>query len=975
MCATSARWWCLLLAALLGAGLSAAAAEETAPPADMAVLAGTVAMADGQPAADAEIALHVYAAPPFTARTDAAGRFALTAPRAKLRGGLVLARKDGALLGQAALPDELPDAGELNRLEIKLEPARWLEIAVAKNGAPVDTASVVVQSQYHSIASAKSNADGKVRLAVPRDAALQFILASKPGEGVDYQLFRDVDSPARDPYQLPQDHAAPIPLELAPTRMVTVHVQDQHEQPLSGVEVTPWLLRLPNKGDSANLGSIWTRKTDAAGDATFDLIPQDLEHGLEFWTSKSGLIATERNVLKPSDASARLVATLLPLTPVSGRVLNSDGSPAAAISVSAAGGSRELSSFHDETKTDAEGRFKFAVNPDCYCMFAALDKDQASVAECRIVRLGQPIDDLELRLAPAARVFGQVTSRGEPVANEYVSLYLEPSPDYYELPQEQQLPNPKDSRHGIAPRLVRHVQTDAEGRYAFSAPPGKYYLTANHLTKAPQFTIADGSAVEHDLALSTPPEGKLTGRVVLGDQPERGVAEIRVIGYSADLRQVVRATTDAEGRFEERPSGSPMLFEAFNADKSLGALQRISAEQTEVTLRLLPLATAGGVLVDAQTGQPAAKRQLIAYIRVGPEDGPFMNAAEVSSTTDDSGRFSLQGLIVAADYQISGVADVDGDGNARSWQLVTVLTASAPGPLPMGDLLLPKGHHRPTVEDDIERAYAHPDAGQRLVQLLSDAEHAYSQVLVVAASPTGAAGRRYFEICHRSATGRSQERPKNLHEFMVLAVDPAKAGDAFEKHKLLAPGGPDEATFAILNPDGSIVAQTNSADLSTGDTIDAKLLAEFLANRRAPLTNARRLMREALDQAKREDKRVLVQEGGPGCSWCIVLSRYLDAHKTLIEKDYVHLKLDSRMPEAEAVIGELRAQKEGGIPWMVILDAHGQKLITSDAETGNIGYPGEPGSRTHWQKMLTTTRQRLTDDELAELMAPLGKQP
>lgn len=104
-----------------------------------------------------------------------------------------------------------------------------------------------------------------------------------------------------------------------------------------------------------------------------------------------------------------------------------------------------------------------------------------------------------------------------------------------------------------------------------------------------------------------------------------------------------------------------------------------------------------------------------------------------------------------------------------------------------------------------------------------------------------------------------------------------------------------------------------------------------------------------------------------------MLSRYLDAHKALIDKDYVHVKLDSRMPEAEALIGELRARKEGGIPWMVILDASGAALITSDAESGNIGYPGEPGSQAHWRKMLTTSRQRLTDEEVATLIKALEK--
>lgn len=978
MCAMSARWLSWGLVAGLGWAALASTTQAAAGAAargDAAVLAGAVVAPDGQSAANVEIAVHIHSEPPLLARTDEAGHFSLEAPREKLRGGLIVARGAAGLLGQAKLPYEFPEAGPLEPLVIKLQPARALEVVVTKQGAPTADVRVVVQSEYHTVAEGRTDAEGKVRLETPRDAALQFVLAAEPGVGVDYQLFRDAHKPASDPYQLPQEHAGPIALSLAPTRSVTVHVQDQHGQPLTGVAVTPWLIQMPKKGDSANLGSLWTQSTDAQGDAKFELIPQDLEHGVTFWARQPGLIATERSHLEPNDATGKLTATLLPLTPVSGRVLNADGSPAPGVAVSAAGHGYSLDDYYGETKTDAEGRFKFEVNPDCYCMFAALDKQQASSLECRTVRLGQAIDDLELRLAPATRIFGQVTSRGEPAADEYVSLYQEPTPDYYELPKDQQLPNSTDSRTGITPRRVQSAKTDADGRYEFFTGPGKYYyLAAQHLSKAPQFTIADTRAIEQNLALSAPPKGTLKGRVVLGSKPEQGVAGIRVMGQPENLEGGwVRATSDAEGRFEERRANGPSLFTALNDDRSLGALERVAVEQTEVTLELVPTATAIGALIDSETSAPAGGKQLIAYIRIGPENGPFAQAAEVSATTDPAGQFSLPGLIVDAEYQVTVVAQVDARGEPISWQRVTVAKTSEAGRFSLGEVPLPKGHRPATVDDDIKRAYSHPDAEKRLAQLLGDAELAYNQVLVVAASPAGAAGRRYFEICHRSLTGPSEERPKNLYEFQVLAVDPAKAGEFFARNKLPAPAGEDDATLTILNPDRSIVAQANSADLSTDGKLDAKLLGEFLANRRAPLPNARRLLREALEQAKQADKRVLVQVGGPGCGWCIVLGRYLQAHKPLIDKDYVHLKLDERMPEAETLISELRKNQQDGIPWMVILDADGKELITSDAPTGNIGYPGQPEGQAHWKQMLESTRKRLTDEDLATLLEALEK--
>ena len=57
---------------------------------------------------------------------------------------------------------------------------------------------------------------------------------------------------------------------------------------------------------------------------------------------------------------------------------------------------------------------------------------------------------------------------------------------------------------------------------------------------------------------------------------------------------------------------------------------------------------------------------------------------------------------------------------------------------------------------------------------------------------------------------------------------------------------------------------------------------------------------------------------------------------------------------------------------MAILDADGRTLATSDAEDGNIGYPTDDADRAHFEQMLRTTRQRLSDAELAALLKALA---
>lgn len=962
----------LAIVASLLASPSVGRSQEAEETKDKVTLQGTVTTPDGAPAADASVTFG-YGEQALKTTTDKSGQFTLQTPRGYLRGAPLTVSDGKLLMAEQKVTDDAKEGETPQPLSIKLEPARQIEIAIVdEQGAAVPDAEVTLVGSFRTLDAERTDAAGQATFAVAPTATLDFVLAAKSEGGVGYQLFRHPQQPVSDPYQLPQDHAEPVTVKLEPARTVTIHVEDQQHQPLAGVDVHPWYIQLAKHGGHANLGALWKAKTNEQGDASFPYIPVKNETGIVFWTRKEGLIAPTRTNLKAEDPADRLVATLLPLTPVSGRVVREDGSPAAAARVVAAGANGNMDDYQEAVEADEEGRFTLQVNPDCYCMVSARDGQTASPAICRIIRLGDAIDDLELKLAPAATVRGHATANGKPAPNQYVSLYQSPTPDYYKLPADEQLLQ-NERRFAVSPRLVQSMQTDENGTYEFFAGPGDYYLIVNNLEDAPKFAITDQREVEHELALNLPPEGELAGRVVLADKPEQGVAELNVFSYPEEFRaRHIRATTDGEGRFKHPLPGAASLLGVFNEDKSLGAMERIAGDQKEVTLALSPTATATAIVIDEETGQPAIDREVVASIQVASKDGTFMSAFPASGKTDAEGRVVLRGLLIGPEYEVSVVMDRDADGNARSWRRVGKAEPKAAEEIALGELRIPKPYRPPTVDDDIARAYGHKDVAKRLKQLLNDAKLGYYHVLVVAADPAGAAVRRYFEICHFNSDG-PQERPEKLHEFLVLAVDPKTGGELLAAHELPAPQEKDLAAFAILNPAGAVVATASSDDLSKDGKLNAKLLGEFLANRETPLPNARKLLADSLAQAKRDDKRLLVQVGGPGCGWCVVLARYLDEQKPLVEKDYLHVKIDSRMPEAKEVIDELREKKEGGIPWMAILDADGKTLITSDGDDGNIGYPGEPKSQEHWLKMLTSTKQRLSDDDLAALMKPLSE--
>jgi hypothetical protein len=77
------------------------------------------------------------------------------------------------------------------------------------------------------------------------------------------------------------------------------------------------------------------------------------------------------------------------------------------------------------------------------------------------------------------------------------------------------------------------------------------------------------------------------------------------------------------------------------------------------------------------------------------------------------------------------------------------------------------------------------------------------------------------------------------------------------------------------------------------------------------------------------------------------------------------------MPEFDELYQELTQGTHRGMPWMTILDAEGNTLITGDTEEGTIGFPTTGKSLEQFRLMLTNTRQRLTDNDISSLIAAL----
>ena len=59
-----------------------------------------------------------------------------------------------------------------------------------------------------------------------------------------------------------------------------------------------------------------------------------------------------------------------------------------------------------------------------------------------------------------------------------------------------------------------------------------------------------------------------------------------------------------------------------------------------------------------------------------------------------------------------------------------------------------------------------------------------------------------------------------------------------------------------------------------------------------------------------------------------------------------------QMENGEDVWNELKNDRSGGLPWMVILDGDGEELVSSVGPEGNVGCPVEPHEIEHFINMI-----------------------
>ena len=99
-----------------------------------------------------------------------------------------------------------------------------------------------------------------------------------------------------------------------------------------------------------------------------------------------------------------------------------------------------------------------------------------------------------------------------------------------------------------------------------------------------------------------------------------------------------------------------------------------------------------------------------------------------------------------------------------------------------------------------------------------------------------------------------------------------------------------------------------------------------------PKRNAGQDIQEAVKEAQRNHKRILLEVGGDWCSWCHILDNFFDTHSELIQlrdKNFVTVKINfSEENENKEVL--TRYGEIPSYPYIFVLESDGKLLLSKD---------------------------------------------
>ncbi|WP_146395982.1 thioredoxin family protein [Pseudobythopirellula maris] len=832
------------------------------------------------------------------------------------------------------------------------EPTREVAVRVIHDDAPVAGATVRVDLGYNITKTAESDAEGVARFPLLREHEIRAFTAWTENHLLGgYQFGR---KPPRNP------EADEHEVELFACRDLTLRFVDAEGAPAEGVEFEFQVATPPPNYNYLGLVEPSRMTTDAAGEAIFRWLPDwESHHYYPDVALASGWVldGDASDAVQVAGAVVYRVKRAAERKRVTGRVTTPEGVAPGGFRacLKSFQGEQENRSDHLYTYTDAQGVFSVDVLPGAtYC---AVVDDERWVGEFGVSVPYEPATGLTTEPVLSV-VAGEeveiVATRGPqraPYAN--LGLILRQSHSYTRWENGEK-------RHGSGSRDW-WLTTDASGKAVTHALPGELSVKVYQpLWRVDEdLRVRKGETARLELHRERDEMRGVTGALALAEGVEADLAGAKVSFGSLDGVYDYASTTtaDADGVFTFETLGDAIGVFARTKDGRAAGSAVTDDPGAPLSVTLQPTAPLQGRLL-GKSDEPMAGHEVRAVVRVeGDEDydGWFVKSfegARYETITDDRGGFLFERLPTGVEVSLS--CDHLPGAEERTAYL--------------GKALLSAGEERPPATFRLERRpEAAPPAplAVRFAQRQRDARlSGYGMMVVACAQQDHLANF----VRHNFVSSDKNENAARYMQQLVY-LDPAGEGaELLAERGWQAPEGNSVHAWA-LDEGGAVLG---SITIDADDENARAATAAFVDAHAPPPADAEEKWRHAFDEAEATGRRVWARVSGRYCGPCFTMTRWLDDHRAVLEKDYVLLKIDRGLDtNGGEAAGRVTRGGQHGIPFHAIFGAGGELLVDSEGPLGNIGSPDGFEGKNHLREMLLATRVRITDEEIDRLIDSL----
>jgi len=904
-------------------------------------VAGIVRMQDGSPAAGASVrSMNGIGVTAPAARTDHAGRFQLQGVFED-GGRLHVSSADGSYQAVLKVPSVATRTVFASSLELKLLPALTHQVTVLSQGRPAARAHVAaVGNRADFLVQGVTGEDGKVRLRLPVEEPLSELVAWHPTLGATGK---------RDLKNRPLERTTE--LSLMPPGPHTIHVIDVDGHGIGGLELGVSVR--PEECDwiVAKYFQEAHVRTDAKGNA---IVP---------WAPRAKLQYVEIDILGPGwkvDETLReqIAAGITTVharrkQTVFGRLIMPEGTAAQGILVTGFGFGPADTGAIPSARAQRDGTFHFSVPAEHGYVLGIEDLKWASDPWTGMI-LGKDSAhpaEITMKVYPATPLTIRVT-RGphrDPVSDAWLELGAMANVKWTDGTGKQR------SGTGGAGTWLR---TDAQGLARASVGKGKLQL---HLSSGAWYEertieITAEKPVEVEFHRSWTGQHRITGRLMSDTRPYVPSPALVAHAWAPQPSNIIplafEPVVQPDGTFEVGFDAESVSLFFIDREKQRSGFAESVHGDADVEIRMEAMtATYSGTLLD-ESDQPIADGTLVLYVKTS--DGKIVAAQQ----TDRTGRFRFTGLPCKTPLRLG----IRYEGDRPKYYL-------------FHDRMFDPGEVR---ENDVLKA-SRPDQSSHVGpvvpliksvdSLCRNARAGGMRVLVaLLGDDSGDTVRTIDQLFNYD-----NERTRAVLNYLTLRVE---AGQLEREATIISEYGwprpaPREIVLVVLNGDRKMIAAQRIAASKVATALDIGV--DFLIQNKPLARNALTLLAEARREAKRSGRRVWLIDGGPRCSPCFRLARWILDQHAILDKDYVIVKLMAGIDEhvTEAVAG-LPIKDGDGIPWFTITEADGTILAVSRGPLGNIGFPSSVEGIRHFRQMLDRTVQRITSEEVDRLISSLS---